>query len=273
LFVSENNDNGESNLAGTVIKALDIVDCLAERRVPMSTQEIAKAVGMSRPTTYRLLMTLMSRGFVRDTGNFRFLLGTKLLTLSRLVLDQLDVLEVARPYLTELSRVSNETANLSILDDGELLYIGKEESRREVPMAVQLRSTVGTRIAVHSSAMGKAMLAFLPPESVQSYLDRMVPLKRYTAHTITSPEVLLRELEEVRVRGYAIDEREVDEGTRCVGAPVFDSSGQVAAAMSIAGPAYRLTLDSLHQFAGEVMRVTRELSRELGYVPQPDSRF
>jgi IclR family acetate operon transcriptional repressor len=121
--------------------------------------------------------------------------------------------------------------------------------------------------------MGKAMLAFLPPESVQSYIDRMVPLKRYTAHTITSPEVLLRELEEVRVRGYAIDEREVDEGTRCVGAPVFDSSGQVAAAMSIAGPAYRLTLDSLHQFAGEVIRVTRELSRELGYVPQPDSRF
>jgi DNA-binding IclR family transcriptional regulator len=269
LFVSENNGAGESNLAGTVIKALDILDCLTERRIPMSTQEIAKAVGMSRPTTYRLLMTLMSRGYVRDAGNFRFLLGTKPLTLSRLVLDQLDVIEVARPYLIELTRISNETANLSILDDGELLYIGKEESRREIPMAVQLRSTVGTRIAVHSSAMGKAMLAFLPPEVLQAYLGRMVPLKRYTAHTITNPEVLLRELEEVRLRGYAIDEREVDEGTRCVGAPVFDSSGQVAAAMSIAGPAYRLTLDALHQFSGDVIRVTRELSRELGYVPQP----
>jgi DNA-binding IclR family transcriptional regulator len=267
--VSENNDIGENNLAGTVIKAIDIVDCLAERRIPMSTQEIAKAVGMSRPTTYRLLMTLMSRGLVRDTGNFRFLLGTRLLTLSRVVLDQLDVLEVARPYLTELSRVSNETANLSILDDGELLYIGKEESRREIPMAVQLRSTVGTRIAVHSSSMGKAMLAYLSPDAVQAYIDRMTPLRRYTAHTITDPEVLLRELEEVRVRGYAIDEREVDEGTRCVGAPVFDSSGQVAAAMSIAGPAYRLTLDSLHQLAGEVIRVTGSLSRELGYVPHP----
>lgn len=267
--MSENNDIGESNLAGTVIKALDIVDCLAERQIPMTTQEIARAVGMSRPTTYRLLMTLMSRGYVRDTGNFRFLLGTRLLTLSRLVLDQLDVLEVARPYLTELSRVSNETANLSILDDGELLYIGKEESRREIPMAVQLRSTVGTRIAVHSSAMGKAMLAYLSPDAVQAYIDRMMPLRRYTAHTITEPEVLLRELEEIRVRGYAIDEREVDEGTRCVGAPVFDSSGQVAAAMSIAGPTYRLTLDSLHQLSGEVIRVTRSLSRELGYVPQP----
>jgi IclR family acetate operon transcriptional repressor len=116
-------------------------------------------------------------------------------------------------------------------------------------------------------------LAFLPPESLQTHLDRMVPLKRYTAHTITDPDVLLKELEEIRVRGYAIDEREVDEGTRCVGAPVFDSSGQVAAAMSIAGPAYRLTLDTLHQFAGEVMRVTRDLSRELGYVPQPQSRY
>jgi DNA-binding IclR family transcriptional regulator len=255
----------EANFAGTVVKALEIVDCLAEHRRPMSTQEIAKAVGMSRPTAYRLLMTLLSRGYVRDVGNFRYLLGTKLLTLSRLVLDDLDLLDISRPYLIELSAVSNETANLSIIDDGELLYIGKEESRREIPMSVQLRSTVGTRIAVHSSAMGKAMLAFLPPDRLQAQIDRMIPLRRYTSQTITEVDALRRELNVIRECGYAIDEREVDEGTRCVGAPVFDSSGQVAAAMSIAGPAYRLATDTLHRLAPDVVRITQAVSKKLGY--------
>lgn len=266
--MTDSQDSNDANFAGTVIKALDIMDCLASSRRPMSTPNIAKACGMSRPTTYRLLTTLMSRGYVRNVGNHQFALGTKLLTLSRLVLDDLDLLEVARPYLYELCTISNETANLSILDSGELLYIGKQESQRgaQLPMSVQLRSTVGTRIAVHSSAMGKAMMAHLPPEDRAALIEKSLPLRRYTPYTITDVAVLTEQLGEIRRRGYAIDEREVDEGTRCIAAPIFDSSGRVAGAMSIAGPAYRLTVETLEQFSPEVIRVTQDVSRQLGYI-------
>lgn len=258
----------ETNLSGTVIKALDILECLAQHSRPMTTQEIAKVCAISRPTAYRLLTTLMSRGFVRTDGNYNYVLGTKLLSLGKIVLDGIDLQELARPHLHELCLLSNETANLSILDDTEILYIGKEESPQnsQTPVFVQMRSKIGTRLTAHSSAMGKAILANLSPQEFQDLLSQILPLKSYTDNTITNPDTLHYELERIRRHGYAIDDREVDDGTRCVAAPVFDSSGHVIAAMSIAGPAYRLTLNHLHQLSKEVIRVTQALSGQLGYV-------
>lgn len=256
----------DSNYSGTVIKALDILDCLANHRRPMSTQQIARQCGMSRPTTYRLLTTLMSRGLIREGANHQYALGFKLLSLGQLVLDEIDLIELARPHLHELCTRHNETANLSILDNGELLYIGKEESTSSsgIPL-VQLRSTVGTRVKPHSTAMGKAMLAHLPKDEFEGILMKQHPLHAYTKHTITDLNVLQQELNKVREQGYAIDDREVDEGTRCVAAPVFDNNGRVIAAMSVAGPAYRITLEGLHQLAVDVVRVTHNLSQELGF--------
>ncbi|MEZ4671283.1 MAG: IclR family transcriptional regulator [Anaerolineae bacterium] len=266
--MSDHTQENDINYSGTVIKALDILDYLAEHRHPMSTQEIAKGCGMSRPTTYRLLTTLMSRGFIKDDGNYQYSLGLKFLSLSRLVLDELDLVEVARPFLHELCTISNETANLSILDNGELLYIGKEESLNHsgMPALVQLRSTVGTRLKPHSTAMGKAMMAYLPLEERETLLESSLPLKAYTVNTITDLDALRRELEQVRQHGYALDDREVDDGTRCIAAPIFDNTRQVVAAMSVAGPAYRVTRDTLNQLSREVVRIAHNLSHQLGYV-------
>ncbi len=263
----------DTNLSGTVLKALDVLDCLAQRGRPMSAQEIARECALSRPTAYRLLTTLMSRGFVRTNGNYSYLLGTKLISLGRIVLDSIDLQELARSHLHELCAISNETANLSILDGAELLYIGKEESPQssQTPVFVGLRSNVGTRLTLHSSAMGKAILAYLPEMDLQTLLNHTTPLKPYTRNTITNLATLTHELERIRQHGYAIDDREVDDGTRCVAAPVFDSTGRVIAAMSIAGPAYRLTLDHLHQLSKEVIRVTRALSHQLGYLKNAES--
>lgn len=250
-----------------MLKALDILDCLAENRRPMTTQEIAKACAMSRPTTYRLLTTLMSRGLVRDDGNYRYSLGMRLLSLSRVVLDELNLLKVAGPYLRQLCLASNETANLSVLDGSDILYVGKEENAgfTDTPMLVQLRTTVGTRLKPHSTAMGKAILAYLPLAERQVLIDQNMPLKAYTNHTITDLDGLMREIDQIRLRGYSIDDREVDEGTRCVAAPIFDSSRRVIGAVSIAGPAYRLTLDRLQELSQEVVRATHALSSQLGY--------
>ncbi len=265
--MSDRHDDSDANYSGTVIKALDILACLADHQRPMTAQAIAKACDISRPTAYRLLATLGSRGFVRTDSNYQYSLGTRLLSLGRIVLDSIDLPELARPYLHELCSISNETANLSILDETELLYIGKEESQRTAQMhiSVQMRSDVGTRIMPHCSAMGKAILAYLAPATFEALLQKSLPLKVYTSHTIVDPDALRRDLEQIRQQGYAIDDREVDDGTRCVAAPIFDNSGQVKAAMSIAGPTYRLKLDQLHQLSPEVRRVALVLSRQLGY--------
>jgi DNA-binding IclR family transcriptional regulator len=267
--MSRSNHNiNDANISGTVIKALNVLECLAVYSRPMSTQEIAKACSLSRPTAYRLLTTLMSRGFVSHDGKNNNLLGTKLLTLSKVVLESLDLPALARPYLHELCAISDETANLSIVDGSELLYIGKEESPQnaQTPVFVQMRTRVGTRIALHCSAMGKAILANLPPEECHALLQETMPLKSYTSNTIVNLDTLMYELARINQHGYAIDDREVDDGTRCVAAPVFDSTGRAIAAMSVAGPAYRLNLDRLHQLSKEVVRVTRALSKQLGYV-------
>lgn len=265
--MSEHTDANDTNFSGTVLKALDVLDCLAEHRRPMTTQEIAKACSMSRPTTYRLLTTLMSRGFVRDDGNYQYALGTRFLSLSNIVLNDINLLKLAGPYLHELSVISKETANLSILDGTEILYIGKEESRHaaEMPMMV-LRTTVGTRLMLHSTGMGKAILAHLPQAERQALIEKTLPLKAYAVNTITDPDMLAKELEITKSRGYAIDDREVDDGTRCVAAPIFDNSQRVIGAMSIAGPAYRLTTDHLHRLSTEIVRVTQAISEQLGYV-------
>lgn len=266
-LMSEHADANDANFSGTVLKALDVLECLAEYRRPMTTQEIAKACSMSRPTTYRLLTTLMSRGFVRDDGNYQYALGTKFLSLSSIVLNDINLLKMASPYLHELTVLSKETANLSILDGTEILYIGKEESRQsaEVPMMV-LRTTVGTRLMLHATGMGKVILAHLPYAERQALIEKTLPLRAYAVNTITDPAVLAQELDKIRTRGYAIDDREVDDGTRCVAAPIFDSSQRVIGAMSIAGPAYRLTTDHLHRLSPEIVRVTQAVSEQLGYV-------
>jgi DNA-binding IclR family transcriptional regulator len=234
----------------------------------MSAQEIAKACSMSRPTAYRLLTTLLSRAFVQVDSHHNYSLGSKLLSLGRLVMADMSLQDAARPYLRELCSISNEMANLSVLDGNELLYIGKEESpqRADTPISVQMRSTVGTRITLHSSAMGKAILAYLPADRCHALIEATKPLKAYTSHTITDSDVLMRQLDQIRAQGYAIDDREVEEGTRCVAAPIFDRTGTVVAAMSIAGPAYRLTLDRLHLLSADVIRITQVLSAQLGYL-------
>ena len=122
------NQNGASVITSqTVLKSLDVLDCLATTRRPLSAPEIAKLCRMSRPTTYRLLTTLMSRGYVMVDEDYNYSLGTKILELARVVIDMMNLPKMGQPYLHELSQLSQETAYMSILDDTKILYIAKEE--------------------------------------------------------------------------------------------------------------------------------------------------
>jgi DNA-binding IclR family transcriptional regulator len=250
----------EANLSQTVLKALEVLECVAEAGVPLNAAEIANRCGLSRPTAYRLLTTLQSRGYVTN-NHHEYTLGSKILSLSGVLLESFDLPSFAHPYLRELSEVSGETAYVSILDSTEILYINKVASTK----AVHSNCTIGSRNHLYCSSMGKAILAHLSPNERDFILDRLSPLKAFTPNTITERDALLQELECIRSQGYAIDDIEGEENVRCVGAPIFDHVGRPFAAMSLSGPAFRLSVGRLHELAPLVVDATQRISRQLGH--------
>lgn len=249
-----------SNLTLTVLKALDVLEFLAAKEEPVPVAEIARGCGQSRPTAYRLLTTLQHRKYVSNDGNGRYSLGTKILGLSKHVIDSLDFHQIAIPELNNLTRISEETTHFAILDQGEALYVAKIESTQPVRM----HSTVGARNPLHCTAVGKAMLAFLPADERAELLNKLVLTKR-TQNTITSRAVLAEHLEQIHRQGFAIDDVENEEGIRCVAAPVFNHEGYVAGAISISGPAYRIPISKLKEVSKLVIPACEAVSRKLGY--------
>jgi IclR family transcriptional regulator, KDG regulon repressor len=255
--------NDEVAVTLTVCKALDILDCLSKEGAPLPTKEIARSCGISRPTAYRLLSTLTAYGYVTRDRNQdeRYRLGYKVLELSKSLLDGIELRQQARPFLASLSQQTNETVHLAVLDRDEVIYIDKVESTQ----AVRMHSTMGSRSPVHCTSLGKAILAFLPPEERQQILAS-VKLERRTANTITDRAQLEEHLDAVRLQGFAMDDVENEEGIRCVGAAIFGYSGQVVAAVSVSGPAYRLSAERAREIGVQARNTAASISRQLGHL-------
>jgi IclR family KDG regulon transcriptional repressor len=240
-------------------RAVAILELLWQHGRELNVQAISAGVGVNHNTVRRILKALAYHGLVEeDGGSYR--LGMKLFELGSSVVARLDVRVRARPYLERLVLETGETAHLCILDRGEVLYLDKHEPMR----TMRIPSEIGRRNPAHCTAVGKALLAYLPEPELEE-LVRQQGLRAYTSRTITTLVELKRELAQVREQGYAVDNEEFEEGLKCVGAPVRDYSGRVVASISIAGPAFRLTEERIPVLAQSVMEVARELSRELGY--------
>jgi DNA-binding IclR family transcriptional regulator len=253
----------EAKLSQTVLKALDILECIALSERPLSAAEVAKLCNLSRPTAYRLISTLAARGYAAQDDATHYRLGTQALSLSQNVLDSLDLHELAQPYLRRLSDITNETTYLSMLDNDEILYIGKVESSQ----SVRTHTKIGSRNMLHCSAMGKAILAFLS-ESDRNQLIERLELPANTPTTITNRAALVEELATIRMQKFATDDEESESGVRCVGAPIFDHTGRVFAAISVSGPAYRLPISRLIALSSLVMDTANTISGRVGHVSQ-----
>jgi DNA-binding IclR family transcriptional regulator len=144
-----------------------------------------------------------------------------------------------------------------------MLSLGYAEGSRSLRMP----ATVGRRTPAYCSAVGKAMLAFLPESALDEVLAR--PLQACTEKTLVTREALLADLRQVRIRGYSVDNEEIEKGLRCVGGPVWNHTGEVAGAVSVAGPSFRITRTRVPAIARAVLAMTRRLSAELGYMPSP----
>jgi DNA-binding IclR family transcriptional regulator len=227
---------------------------------PLSIRELGLQTSLPRPTVHRLLMTLQTGGMVTPVGG-RYVIGSRVLWLASRRLAQVELRAVGRPYLLDLRNKTGETVHMAVLEQGQVVYVDKVES----PGPMRMASAIGGIMPAHSTALGKAMLAYLPTDQVRTILQRQGMVRR-TAQTITDTERLLADLEAVRDRGYSIDNVENEEGIRCVGAAVFDHQGRVAGAISVSGSAHSITVERIRRELGPRVRETaRLISRAMGW--------
>jgi DNA-binding IclR family transcriptional regulator len=246
-------------------RALAVLEVLANCSNECGLAELCTALKLHKSTVHRLMMVLQQHRLVDknpETGRYR--LGLRLFEFGSKAIAALDLRGHARPYLDQLQRELGETVFFCILDEGQVLYLEKVESQQ----SVRTGCTVGSRAPAYCTAVGKAMLAELPEAEVNDIIRRW-GLKAITANTITTAAALRSELRAVRSRGYAIDNEEKEQGLRCVSAAVRGHSGKMFAALSVSGPAFRVTKERIPEIAEAVMRVASELSAELGYEAVP----
>lgn len=242
-------------------RAVGILDTLADTSNDLGPAGIADRLSLHKSTIHRLLTVLEQHELIRRNQNSgKYALGLRLFELGTHAVAGLRLREQAHPFLARLVRETGETAHVCVLDGCDTVSVANVEGSRNVRMP----ATVGRRTPAHCTSVGKAMLAFLPPVRIDDLLAR-VPLRAFTTKTLVTRRALLADLEQVRLRGYAIDDEEVEEGLRCVGAPIRNHAGEVVASMSIAGPTFRVTKERVPVFARSVMSAARDLSAELGY--------
>lgn len=256
----ENRGQRPTQVVGSVDKALAVMELLATERRPMGLAEISASLGLNMSTLHHILLTLKYRRFIeQDRETKRYLLGLRAFEVGLAAGEGLDIGQKAAPFLRQLTAETGESANLAILDGGDIVYVAQSVADRVMKTFTRL----GARIPAHCTGVGKVLLADLPAEQVR-IMAKASGLKRFTANTITDLEDLLKELCQVRQSGYAIDEEEREEGVVCVAAPVCDHTGQVKAAVSVSGPVGRIKAKEWSNLVALVKSTADALSANLG---------
>jgi DNA-binding IclR family transcriptional regulator len=248
----------------SVERTLDILESLVDFGSEVGLVEISQAVTLPLATVHRLLGTLIRRGYVKQNRqNRKYSLGFRALQMGNDMRQRFSLRLEARPFLHRLMEQTGESANLAVLDDGEVVYIDQAQSSKILRMFTQL----GNRVPAHSTGSGKVMLAFGQPETAEGVLRRYGMPQR-TPNTITEPARFAEELALIRAQGYALDDEEHEEGVRCLAVAVRDGSGQVVASLSVSGPVTRLGDEQIRKLSAEVLECGTQLSSRLGYVAQ-----
>ena len=242
-----------------VVRALDILEFLARNQEATFT-EIHTRIGIPKSSTYQIISTLGSRGYIRQKGDsVKYTLGLRLFELGTLAVHHLDIRAESIPVLRELAAKTGQTCHLGILDGDEGVYLTKLDGTQ----AVRLNSWEGKRMPLHSTAMGKALLAWQDPDQLEDLL-RDLDFTPFTENTITGPEKLKENLRLIRERGWSMDDQENEPHIRCVSAPIRNVEEKVIAAISISGLATQFSEEYLLPLAREVRNAAVKLSRIIG---------
>ncbi len=249
----------------SVSRALVILEELSNSSQGLGLMEIAEKMSLNKSTTHHILATLIEHGFAKqNSATKRYGVDSRLIHLGHRAAGNLNVVQEAEPILKKLADESGEVAHLMILDKGEIVYLLKLESS-DNNHSLKLASYVGMRNSAHSSAGGKVLLSRLDEKRLLEILaERGMPPR--SKNTITDLGEFRKELTRVREQGFAIDDEENEEGVRCVGAPICDARGRVTAAISVSGPRFRLSMNTVRRhLVPQVVNAATEISRCLGF--------
>ena len=246
-------------------KGLSVLKAFAEAHRSLTLSEIANITGTSKTTATRFCHTLVELGFIHRDSQRRYQPTPKVLTLGYSFISVSDWREVAQYYLECLSEETQATANLSILEGNEILYVIRIRKKKYLPFDVQ----IGSKFPVYCTAMGKVLMGMGPPEKIEPIL-KTLEFKPLTGRTITRLDKFLKELEKVRAMGYGINDEELSIGNRALAAPVLDKNGYAVAAVNIAVPTTEYSRSQMEKtLAPGVIRRAQEISEALIKIEAP----
>lgn len=245
----------------SLARAFMIMEEIARNRDGIGLADLSKRVGLHNSTTFHLVRTMVSLGYVRQMKDSkRYRIGRPLFALAASALDEVEMVSLATPILEELSRETGESAHFSVRQGDAVIVLARTGGKG----AFQLTDRAGAVRPAHCTAFGKIMLAALAPEHLEQFIAR-ADLEPRTSKSITSADHLRREIAEVRRSGIAFDDGEFDPEVRCAALAVRDFSGQVIGAIGISGPVWRLSIEALQKRARRVRAAADRLSAEFGY--------
>ena len=255
---------GATGSVQSIDRVLDIIERLSAAPLGLSLSDLAAATGLHISTAHRLVNVLAERGYAqKDTTSGKYRLTLRLFEVGSRVSGIWDLLTMAKPFLDELAALTQETVHLVERDGNEVVYLYKFEPFSQ---PINITSSVGLHNPMYCTGVGKSIMAYLPEKEVRTIWDQ-TEVVHFTPKTIITWEALQADLALIRQRGYAIDDEEHDLGVRCIAAPIYSWNGTPVGAMSISGPAIRMTDSAIDSFAPKLLHAAGEISGSMGWRP------
>jgi IclR family acetate operon transcriptional repressor len=246
----------------SISRALSILDALAESETGLTLTVLSKRVALPPSSTHRLLTTMQRQRFVHfNRASMSWHVGVQAFVVGSAFADSCDVATLAKPHMRRLMEQTGETVNLYVFNEGGAVCMAQVQS----PGTIRAISRPGGGLGMHRSASGKAMLSHMAKEEIAGIVTKH-GMPRFTHNTIVSMEKLQADLATTRMRGFAVDDEEFALGLRCIAAPIFDEHGMAHAAISVAGPTARITVERVEALGGSVAAAARSVTAELGGV-------
>lgn len=239
-------------------KAMQILNCFADKQ-PLGVTEISEKLGLYKSNVHNILMTFVAMDYLeQDTDSGKFRLGNSIFLLYRAMSEGYSIVNVVYPYLQKIMKEVGEIVYLSVPHDDEVIYLEAVYPSGLLNQSVAIQ---GWRGKMYCTGSGKAMLAFLDEQTIDEYIHKELP--KITEYTITDPVKLKEELHLIQQRGYALDNMELEIGTRCVAVPLFNRKGNLEGAISVSGSALRLTDDKILEFVDILNKYKNEICPKL----------
>ncbi len=244
----------------SVDKALLIMKLLAEKGRDMKLTEISEELDINKGTLHGLISTLKFHGFIDQDGKTqKYRLGLYLIELGDTASKSLDIIQITSPIIEEVSNKLQETVHIAKLDNFDVVYVDKKESKQ----SMRIYTSIGSRNPAYCTGVGKAMLAYLDEDTLNMLLPEKV--EKFTPNTVTDKEEFIKRLKLIKEKGYALDNEEFSVGLKCVAAPIFNHEGKAIYGLSVSGPSVRMTEEKVQESIKLIKLAAEKISRKIGY--------